>query len=154
VPYLLLLQVCCRIMSCQTTQDEIAFENHEIIWLPRCSLVAERKCMQNFAFALSKGGSPFPPPLASVRSLPNSFCLKFNIKVTCTRTQILCSNTLLLGHTVAQLVEVLCYKSKGTGSIPNGVIGIFHWHNPSSHTTALGLSQPLTEMSTRNISWG
>jgi hypothetical protein len=26
--------------------------------------------------------------------------------------------------------------------------------NPSSHTTALGLTQPLTEMSTRNISWG
>ena len=27
-------------------------------------------------------------------------------------------------------------------SIPNGVIGIFHWHNPSGHT------QPLTELST------
>jgi len=40
------------------------------------------------------------------------------------------------------------------GSIPDGVIGIFHWHNPSDRTMALGLSQPLTEMSTRNISWG
>jgi len=40
------------------------------------------------------------------------------------------------------------------GSIPNGVMGIFHWHNPSGHTIALGLTQPLTEMSTRNISWG
>ena len=27
-------------------------------------------------------------------------------------------------------------------------------HNPSGRTMALGLSQPLTEMSTRNISWG
>ena len=43
---------------------------------------------------------------------------------------------------------------KVAGSIPNGVIGIFHWHNPSGRTMALGLTQPLTEMSTRNISWG
>ena len=43
---------------------------------------------------------------------------------------------------------------KVVGSIPDGVIGIFHWHNPSSHNMALGLTQPLTEMSTRNISWG
>jgi hypothetical protein len=36
----------------------------------------------------------------------------------------------------------------------SGVIGIFHWHNPSGRTMALGSTQPLTEMSTRNISWG
>jgi len=40
------------------------------------------------------------------------------------------------------------------GSIPEGVIRMFHWHNPSSCTMALGLTQHLTEMSTRNISWG
>jgi hypothetical protein len=34
------------------------------------------------------------------------------------------------------------------------VIGFFHWHNPSGRTMALGSTQPLTEMSTRNISWG
>jgi len=43
---------------------------------------------------------------------------------------------------------------KVAGSIPDGVIGIFHRHNPSGRTMALGLTQPLTEMSTRNISWG
>ena len=43
---------------------------------------------------------------------------------------------------------------KVTGSIPNGFSGIFHWHNPSSRIMALGCTQPLTEMSTRNISWG
>jgi len=37
--------------------------------------------------------------------------------------------------------------------IPDGVIGIFRRHNPSGHTMALGLTQPLTEMGTRNISW-
>jgi len=45
-------------------------------------------------------------------------------------------------------------SQKVAGSIPNGVIGFFHWHNPSGRTTALGLTQPLTEMSTRNVSWG
>jgi len=43
---------------------------------------------------------------------------------------------------------------KVTDSIPDCVIGIFHWHNPSDHAMALGLTQPLIEMSTRNISWG
>ena len=40
------------------------------------------------------------------------------------------------------------------GSIPDGVNKIFHWYNPSGRIKALGLTQPLTEMSTRNISWG
>ena len=39
-------------------------------------------------------------------------------------------------------------------SIPDGVIGIFYCHNLSGCTMALGLTLPLTEMSTRNISWG
>ena len=43
---------------------------------------------------------------------------------------------------------------KVAGSIPDGATGIFHWHNPSGRTTALGSTQPLTEMSTRNVSWG
>jgi hypothetical protein len=43
---------------------------------------------------------------------------------------------------------------KVAGSIPDGVIGIFLLHNSSGHTMALGLTQPLTEMSTRNILWG
>ena len=38
-------------------------------------------------------------------------------------------------------------SQKVAGSIPDGIIGIFHWHNPSSRTMALGSTQPLTEMS-------
>jgi len=38
-------------------------------------------------------------------------------------------------------------------SIPDGVIGIFHGHNLSGRTMALGFAQSLAEMSTRNISW-
>jgi hypothetical protein len=45
-------------------------------------------------------------------------------------------------------------RRKVTGSIPDGVIGVFHWRNPSGRTMNLGLTEPLTEMSTRNISWG
>jgi len=55
---------------------------------------------------------------------------------------------------VALLVVTLRYKPnrKFAGSIPNGVTGIFLWHNPSSHTKALVSTQPLIEMSTRNNS--
>ena len=45
-------------------------------------------------------------------------------------------------------------SEKVAGSIPDGVIGIFHGHNPSGRTMALGLTQPLTEMNTRNIYYG
>jgi len=38
---------------------------------------------------------------------------------------------------------------KFAGSIPDDVTEIFHWHNPSGRTMALGLTKPLTEMSTR-----
>jgi len=43
---------------------------------------------------------------------------------------------------------------KVASSIPDGVIGFFYWHNPSERTMALGSTQPLKEMSTRNVSWG
>jgi len=42
---------------------------------------------------------------------------------------------------------------KVAGSISDGVIGIFHWHNPTYRTMFFGLTKPLIEMSTRNISW-
>jgi hypothetical protein len=38
-----------------------------------------------------------------------------------------------------------------TGSIPDEVDGLFSWPNSSSRTVALGSTQPLTEMSTRNL---
>jgi hypothetical protein len=42
-------------------------------------------------------------------------------------------------------------SQKASGSIPHGVMEIFHLFNPSSPTMSLGLTQFLTEMSTRNI---
>jgi hypothetical protein len=43
---------------------------------------------------------------------------------------------------------------KVAASIPDGGIGIFHSHNHFGRTMALGSTQSLTELSTRNISWG
>ena len=59
-----------------------------------------------------------------------------------------------MGTAVAQWLRCCATKRKVVGSIPDGVNEIFHWHNPSDRTMALGSTQPLTEMSTRRISWG
>jgi hypothetical protein len=40
---------------------------------------------------------------------------------------------------------------KVAGSIPDEVIGFLNWPNSSSRTMALGWTQPLTEISTRNL---
>jgi hypothetical protein len=58
------------------------------------------------------------------------------------------------GTAVVQWLRYCATNRKVAGSIPEGVIEFFHWHNPSDHTKALGSTQPLTEMSTRSISWG
>jgi hypothetical protein len=55
-----------------------------------------------------------------------------------------------VGHEVSRLVEALRFKPEGCRF--DGVVGICH--NPSGPTVALGSNQPLTNKSTRNISWG
>jgi hypothetical protein len=60
----------------------------------------------------------------------------------------------MLPYAVAYLVEALCYKPKVAGSISDEVIGFFNWLNPSSSTMALGSTQRLREMSTRNLPGG
>ena len=49
-------------------------------------------------------------------------------------------------------VKYCVTSCKVEGSIPDGVIRIFHWPNPSGRTMVLGSTQPLTEMSTMGIS--
>jgi hypothetical protein len=51
------------------------------------------------------------------------------------------------GHAVVQWLRHCATNRKVAGSIADGV-RIFHWHNPSGRTMALGSTQPLTEMST------
>ena len=60
----------------------------------------------------------------------------------------------LEGARCGVVVKALRYKRQVAGSIPDGVTGIFQWHNPAGRTLALGSTQPLTEMNTRCISWG
>jgi hypothetical protein len=62
--------------------------------------------------------------------------------------------TLTLGTAVAQWLRYCATNQKVAGSIPDGVMGYFIDINPSERTIALGSTQPLTEMSSRCISWG
>jgi hypothetical protein len=52
------------------------------------------------------------------------------------------------------IIGVLCYKPEVAGSIRDEVVEFFNLPNRSSHTMALGSTQPLTEMSTRNLPGG
>jgi len=65
--------------------------------------------------------------------------------VTSNKQIMLCFG-LFKGHPVAQLVEALRYKPEGRGFDSHVVTGIFLWHNPSGHTMALVLTQPVTEI--------
>jgi len=58
------------------------------------------------------------------------------------------------GTAVAQCLRRCATNRKVAGSIQAGFIEIFHWHNHSDRTMALGSTQPLTEMSTRSTFWG
>ena len=60
----------------------------------------------------------------------------------------------LTGHTVAKLVEALRYKLEGCGFDSQWCHWNFSLTSSSGCTMAPGLTQPLTEMSTRNISCG
>ena len=51
------------------------------------------------------------------------------------------------------MVEALRYNRKSRVRFPMVLLEFF-LHNPSGRTMALGLTQPLKEMSVRNISWG
>jgi hypothetical protein len=53
-----------------------------------------------------------------------------------------------------QAVAQMRYKPEGRGFDSRWCHGIILWYNPFGRTMALGPTQPLTEMSTRNISWG
>jgi hypothetical protein len=48
------------------------------------------------------------------------------------------------------MAEALCNKSESRGLIPDAFIGFLNWPNPSSRTMALGSTNPLTGMNTKN----
>jgi hypothetical protein len=61
-----------------------------------------------------------------------------------------------LRHAVAQWLRHCATNRMIASSIPDDVTGLLlcNEHNPSGRTIVLGSTQPLTEMSSRNISWG
>jgi hypothetical protein len=80
-------------------------------------------------------------------------------KVTCNRFHTEGPQNITCHHTKFNFPSGLAPANRATnrriaGSIPDGVIGIVRWHNPSGHTTALGMTPSLTEMSARSVSWG
>jgi hypothetical protein len=85
-----------------------------------------------------------------------SHSIPLNMKLNATlRRQIIYRNLVTKGDTRWRSWLRHCATSrKIAGSIADGVTGIFHWHNPSGRTMAPGSTQPLTEMSTKNTSWG
>jgi hypothetical protein len=57
-----------------------------------------------------------------------------------------------LWYAVVYCVEVRATSRKVAGPIRDGVIEIFNCLNPSGPTVALVSTEPLAEMSTRNLS--
>ena len=62
--------------------------------------------------------------------------------------------SLVRGYAVAQLVVALRCNPEDRGFDSRLCHWNFSWYSPSGRTMALGLTRRLTEMSTRNISWG
>ena len=65
-------------------------------------------------------------------------------------TSVLLTVLYLVGDRGGTVVKVLCYKSEGRWFDPRWC----HWNFSLTSHYGLGSTQPLTEMSTRRISWG
>jgi hypothetical protein len=90
----------------------------------------------------------------SVNHLNENTLLKEDVLNCIIITKLMLLVLLISGTAVAQWLRCCATNRKVAGSIPAGVIGIFHCHNPSDRTMAMWTTQPLTEMSTMRISWG
>jgi hypothetical protein len=109
---------------------------------------AIRKVRNNIVSGYQRyGGKMLPPVLGctlKIEAARYSYIFELNSKCNFISLTCKCGGT-----------RWHCATSrKVAGSIPDGVIGIFHWLNPLGRTMALGSTLSLTEMTTRNISWG
>jgi hypothetical protein len=103
----------------------------------------------NFVFCSLSGCNSTHVLLNSISVTP--FCISFFF--FCVRFStpevgsLLVCNYMSLGGPlmVAQWLRYCATNRKVAGSIPDSVTGIFHWHNPSDRTMALGSTQLLTE---------
>jgi hypothetical protein len=95
-----------------------------------------------------KKAPPPPPKKKQNRSVYSEVCNQNNKTVTkCSMLRQQKKQHKTTGDTRWRSWLRHCATSREvTGLIPDGVIGIFHWHNPSGCTMALGLTQPLREI--------
>jgi len=95
-------------------------------------------------------------PIELINVMTSPKCSASKLRTLCKEQQGFVSSTSDLngGTQCCSWLRHRATSLKIAGSIPDDVIRIFHRHNPSGRIMALGLTQPLTEMSTRNISWG
>jgi len=81
--------------------------------------------------------------------------MKFDIMITFRKSVVKNQLSLKSDNKNRYFTAKHCATSrKVAGLIPDAVIGFFRLHNPSGRTMDLESTQPLTEMSTRNVSWG
>ena len=90
----------------------------------------------------------------NVKNKPLSLNMTIELQKPLSRRSFQLTLSLNRGHAWHSWLKHCATNRKVADSIPDGIVGIFHLCNPSGHTMALGSTQPLTEISNRNISWG
>ena len=131
----------------------------ELLWNSRPELMLHCSALEDSSFQGPRGPKrvdPRPLKMKALCSKHKETLVQWH-SVTSRKTWIPQHKTHLqwtVGYAVVSWLRHCTTSQKVAGSNPDGFIGIFHWHNPSSCTMALGLTQPLMQMSTRNISWG
>jgi hypothetical protein len=105
---------------------------------------------------LWRWGRQFPLKLRSRSQNPKQGFLPSSNIFPFTRLHLFCFyfRQFLRGTRWRSWLRHYATSRKVAGSIPDGVTGIFLWLYSSGRFVALGSTQPLTEMSPRNPSWG
>ena len=136
-------------------------------WVPRISAGGQRRPVPIF-YKFQKSQPPgalraCPGPVTGIASIVTYIDHKYRVGLRYWHPYVPVKKCIELRHaniylhysTLLRWLRHCATSRKVAGSIPDGVTGFFfQWHNPSGRTMALGSTQPLTEMSTRNVSWG
>jgi hypothetical protein len=138
-------------MAAKLQKTLVLKQNKEALRLPRFPIPSKpakgstQSPMTTFGFKNAWSYTRTPSSIITLRCLIKH---RFNFIFYLPLIQLLC------GTRWRSWLRHCATSQKVAGSIPDGVTGIFHWHNPSGRSMTLGSTQSLTEMSTRNISWG
>jgi hypothetical protein len=123
--------------------DTICKPNHLLVVVPLLS--AHTHTQDTSLVALKKRVLKSNPRLALNKAIPPYHSSAVSVLFVCISTDLQEARSWLRNRATSRKIA---------GSIPDGATGIFHCLIPSGRTMTLRLTQPLTEMSTKNISWG